>query len=116
MEKLIVPSIYGENEDLAMPYELLIRKAFKCGRRGIWYADADTFRIIDASEEKLQQRQHDLRIYVATALKILLTYRSKEFKEEEIKQFETLLNKLWCKEIMPDEVVKELSDNPNFLW
>lgn len=116
MGKKYLTGVFAENEELAMPYENLIRVAFKCGRGGIWYADADVFRILDLSEEKLEKRQHDLRIYVATALKILLTYRREIFKDEELQQLETLLNKLWCKEMLPDEVVKELSDNPNFIW
>lgn len=114
MGKKYLTGVFAENEDLAKPYENLIRVAFKCGRGGIWYADADIFRILDLSEEKLEQRQNNLRIYVATALKILLTYRRDIFKEEELLQFETLFNRLCCKEILPDEVVKELSANPNF--
>ena len=86
-----------------LTYEHLICEAFKCPRAGIWFANADTFR----GGQNMEQRDRDLRIYVTAALKVLITYRRDDYRNN-LPILEELYNRLDHNEITADDAIERL--------
>lgn len=91
----------------ALIYEYMVRYAFKCDRRGIWFADADCYR--GANTEEKQAR---LREYILISLRVILIYRKTEFREKFIQIFQDTYDKLEKDEIRVDDAISMLSDCP----
>lgn len=91
----------------AIIYEHLVRSAFKCDRRGIWFADADCYR--GANTEEKQAR---LREYILISLRVILTYRRAELPESTVKILQEAYDKLENEEMGADDAVSMLSDCP----
>ena len=90
MEKQIEPNILLHNEMLAQTYERFICKTFDCGRRGIWFADMAYY----LSRNDTEQKHRNIRIFIAVALKVLITYYREKYSETNIKLFENLYERL----------------------
>ena len=87
-----------------MIYEHLVRYAFKCGRLGIWFANADCYRGADTEE-----KQARLREYILISLRVILTYRRAELRESNVKILQEAYDKLENEEIGADEALSMLS-------
>ena len=107
--------------ELAMIYEHLICAAFNCGRCGIWFADAGYFRGRNDSE----QSRKNIRIFLAVALKAIITYHRDKYSASKIKLMEDVCKKLdyddtveWGRDcietISVDEAMERLSVIPDF--
>lgn len=71
-------------EDFAMTYENLVRKAFDCGRQGVYFADAGYYRAA-LTDEKLIE----LRVFILISLE-LLANKKDQHAEEAGRIFEQL--------------------------
>ena len=91
----------------ALIYEYMVRYAFKCGRWGIWFANADCYR--GAGTEEKQAR---LREYILISLRVILTYRRAELPESTVKILQEAYDKLEKDEIRVDDAISMLSDCP----
>ena len=63
-------------EDFAMVYENLVRKAFDCGRLGVYFADAGYYRAALTDEKRIE-----LRVYILISLELLSQKRDQYAKE-----------------------------------
>ncbi len=88
----------------ALVYEHLVRDAFKCGRLGIWFANADCYRGADTEE-----KQARLREYILISLRVILTYRRAELPESTVKILQEAYDKLENEEIGAEDAVSMLS-------
>ena len=90
-----------------MIYENLVRTAFKCGRFGVWFADASYYRGANTKEKK-----ECLKNYILISLKIILTYQQNEFMAKFIEVFKKVYEELDKGEKSIEDAISQLQDCP----
>lgn len=90
-----------------MIYENLVRTAFKCGRLGIWFADASYYRGANTKE-----KEESLKNYILISLKIILTYQQNEFMAKSIEVFKKVYEELDKGEKSIEDAISQLQDCP----
>lgn len=90
-----------------MIYEHLVCAAFKCGRLGVWFADASYYRGANTREKK-----ECLKSYILISLKIILIYQQNEFMEKFIEVFKKVYEELDKGEKSIEDAISQLKDCP----